>query len=98
MVKPRLVYISNSTEIGSIYRRKELEELHACCRENSLLLYMDGARLGSALCSDGNDVELSDIGRLTDAFYIGGTKNGALLGEALVICNASLKNDFFGFS
>jgi threonine aldolase len=94
MVKPRLVYISNSTEIGSIYRRKELEELHACCRENSLLLYMDGARLGSALCSDGNDVELSDIGRLTDAFYIGGTKNGALLGEALVICNASLKNDF----
>jgi threonine aldolase len=55
---------------------------------------MDGARLGSALCSEGIDVELSDLGRLMDAFYVGGTKNGALLGEALVICNDSLKNDF----
>ncbi len=94
MVKPKLVYISNSTEIGSVYSKKELEELYTCCRENSLLLYMDGARLGSALCSEGNDVELADIGRLVDAFYIGGTKNGALLGEALVICNDSLKSDF----
>ena len=94
MVKPRLVYISNSTEVGSVYSRNELEELHACCRENSLLLYMDGARLGSALCSEGNDVELADLSRLTDAFYIGGTKNGALFGEALVICNNSLKSDF----
>lgn len=94
MVKPRLVYISNSTEIGSVYRKNELEALYHCCRDNSLLLYMDGARLGSALCSEGNDVELADIGRLTDAFYIGGTKNGALFGEALVICNDSLKNEF----
>ena len=94
MVKPRLVYISNSTEIGSVYSKKELEELYACCRENSLLLYMDGARLGSALCAEGSDVQLADISRSTDAFYIGGTKNGALLGEALVICNGSLKNDF----
>lgn len=94
MVKPRLVYISNSTEIGSVYTRSELEKLSTCCRENSLLLYMDGARLGSALCSEGNDVDLADLGRLMDAFYIGGTKNGALIGEALVICNNSLKQDF----
>lgn len=94
MVKPRLVYISNSTEIGSVYTRSELEQLAACCRENSLLFYMDGARLGSALCSEGNDVDMADLGRLMDAFYIGGTKNGALIGEALVICNESLKKEF----
>lgn len=94
MVKPRLVYISNSTEIGSVYTRSELEQLAACCRENSLLFYMDGARLGSALCSEGNDVDMADLGRLMDTFYIGGTKNGALIGEALVICNESLKKEF----
>lgn len=94
MVKPKLVYISNPTEIGSIYTKKELELLSSFCRKNNLILYVDGARLGSALCSEENDMELSDLGRLTDAFYIGGTKNGALLGEALVICNDSLKEDF----
>lgn len=94
MVKPKLVYISNPTEIGTIYKKSELEQLSSFCRENNLILYMDGARLGSALCSDENDLELSDLGRLTDAFYIGGTKNGALLGEALVICKESLKEDF----
>lgn len=94
MVRPRLVYISNSTEIGSVYSKKELEDLHNCCTENALLLYMDGARLGSALCAEGNDVELADIGRLVDAFYIGGTKNGAFFGEALVICNQALQKDF----
>lgn len=94
MVKPRLVYISNSTEIGSVYTRTELENLSACCKKYGLLLYMDGARLGSALCSEGNDVEMADLGRLLDAFYIGGTKNGTLIGEALVICNDSLKQDF----
>lgn len=94
MVKPKLVYISNPTEIGSIYKKDELEELSSFCRKNNLILYIDGARLGSALCSDENDLQLSDIGRLADAFYIGGTKNGALLGEALVICNESLKQDF----
>lgn len=94
MVKPKLVYISNPTEIGTIYKKSELEELSSFCRENNLILYMDGARLGSALCSGENDIELSDLGRLTDAFYIGGTKNGALLGEALVICKESLKEDF----
>lgn len=94
MVKPRLVYISNSTEIGTIYKKAELEELSQFCRKNNLLLYMDGARLGSALCSHENDMELNDLSRLTDAFYIGGTKNGALIGEALAICNESLKEDF----
>lgn len=94
MVKPRLVYISNPTEIGSIYNKTELEQINSFCRENKLLLFIDGARLGSALCAAGNDLELPDLGRLCDAFYIGGTKNGALLGEALVICNDSLKEDF----
>jgi threonine aldolase len=94
MVKPKLVYISNSTEIGSIYNKNELIELSDFCKKNNLLLFMDGARLGSALCSAENDLTLNDISLLVDAFYIGGTKNGALLGEALVICRDSLKEDF----
>ncbi|MDP4086314.1 MAG: low specificity L-threonine aldolase [Bacillota bacterium] len=94
MVKPRLVYISNSTEIGTIYKKDELEQLKSFCEKNHLMLFMDGARLGSALCSSLNDLELSDLPNLVDAFYIGGTKNGALIGEALVICDASLKEDF----
>lgn len=94
MVKPRLVYISNPTEIGSIYTKNELEQLSQFCKINNLYLYVDGARLGSALCSVENDLQMSDLGKLVDAFYIGGTKNGALLGEALVICRDSLKDDF----
>lgn len=94
MVKPKLVYISNSTEIGSIYLKAELVQLSEFCRKNNLILYMDGARLGSALASDENDLTLSDIAELVDAFYIGGTKNGALMGEALVICKEELKEDF----
>ncbi|MEK4484277.1 low specificity L-threonine aldolase [Psychrobacillus sp. FSL H8-0484] len=94
MVKSKLVYLSNSTEIGSIYTKSELTDLRDFCKEHKLILYMDGARLGSALCSDENDLKLSDIPTLVDAFYIGGTKNGALLGEALVICRNSLKEDF----
>ncbi len=94
MVKPKLVYLSNSTEIGSIYLKADLERLSLFCREHDLFLYLDGARLGSALCSEENDLSLADIARLTDAFYIGGTKNGALVGEALVICRDSLKQEF----
>jgi len=94
MVKPKLVYISNSTEIGSIYHKSELTALSVFCRENNLILFMDGARLGSALASEENDLTLSDLAELTDAFYIGGTKNGALMGEALVICREDLKEDF----
>ncbi|WP_284035863.1 aminotransferase class I/II-fold pyridoxal phosphate-dependent enzyme [Neobacillus sp. 114] len=94
MVKPKLVYISNSTEIGTIYKKNELAALKDFCDENNLILYMDGARLGSALCSSENDLQLGDLPSLVDAFYIGGTKNGALIGEALVICRESLMEDF----
>jgi len=94
MVKPKLVYISNPTEIGTVYKKQELENLSECCRVSNLILYVDGARLGSALCSKNNDIKLTDLPKLTDAFYIGGTKNGALMGEALVICKDSLKEDF----
>ena len=94
VVKPKLVYISNSTEIGTIYTKSELEGLNQVCRENNLILFMDGARLGSALACKENDLTFEDITKLTDAFYIGGTKNGALLGEALVICNKDLQEGF----
>lgn len=94
MVKPKLVYISNSTETGTIYQKKELEQLSRFCKDNNLILYMDGARLGSALTAEGNDLGLTDLGVLVDAFYIGGTKNGALIGEALVICRDELRADF----
>ena len=91
MVKPRLIYISNSTEVGTCYTKAELYALRDFCLAHGLLLFMDGARLGSALCC--SDLNLPDIGALTDAFYIGGTKNGALLGEALVIMNLPLASD-----
>lgn len=94
MVKPKLVYISNATEIGTIYTKQELIKLSTICKQNHLLLYMDGARLGSALCAKGNDLTMQDLAQYTDAFYIGGTKNGALFGEALVIIKPELKQDF----
>ena len=94
MVKPKLVYISNPTEIGTIYTKPELEQLSSFCRERDLYLYIDGARLGSALCVKESGLCLADWGKLVDAFYIGGTKNGALLGEALVICTEALKPEF----
>ncbi len=94
MVKPKLVYISNSTEIGSIYSKAELRDLSSFCRDKNMILFMDGARLGSALASEENDLTLSDVAELVDAFYIGGTKNGALMGEALVICKKELNADF----
>jgi threonine aldolase len=95
MVKPRLVFISNSTEVGTIYKKKELEELSSYCKTNNLILYLDGARIGSALCSTENDLTLSEISKLVDIFYIGGTKNGALFGEAVIINNSEIKKDFF---
>jgi len=94
MVKPRLVYISNSTEIGTHYRKSELEALHRCCRKHDLLLFMDGARLGHALMAASNDLTMADIHALTDVFYIGGTKNGALLGEAIVFANPDIARGF----
>lgn len=94
MVKPKLVYISNATEIGKIYKKQELIDLYTYCREKNLLFFIDGARMGSAITSEENDLQLCDLVNLCDAFYIGATKNGALFGEALVICNDSLKEDF----
>lgn len=94
MVKPKLVYISNSTEVGSVYSKKELENLYSFCQENNLYLFVDGARLASALTSSKCDLTLEDMANFTDIFYIGGTKNGALLGEAIVINNLKLDEDF----
>lgn len=94
MVQPKMVYISNTTELGTIYTKKELEALSKCTKEHNLLLFMDGARLGSALTCKENDLSLKDIANLVDVFYIGGTKNGALLGEALVLVKEDLKEDF----
>lgn len=94
MVKPRMVYISNSTEIGTIYSKRELQDLYTFCHSNGLLLFMDGARLGHALTASNNDLTLADVAALTDVFYIGGTKNGALLGEAIVFNTSSLAPEF----
>lgn len=94
MVQPKIVYISDSTEVGTIYTKKELAALSACCKRLGLYFYLDGARLGSALTCKENDVTLADLAQFMDAFYIGGTKNGALFGEALVIVNPALQEDF----
>lgn len=93
-VQPKLVYISNPTELGTLYSLSELEELSTVCKNLGLYLYMDGARLGYGLAAKGNDVSMQDIARLCDVFYIGGTKVGAMFGEAVVITNDALKQDF----
>lgn len=93
-VMPKLVYISNSTELGTIYQAKELEELSEFCKQNRLYLFMDGARLGHGLTSEISDLTLERVAELTDVFYLGGTKNGALIGEAIVINNPVLQEDF----
>ena len=94
MVKPKVVFVSLSTEVGSVYTKEELTKISNYCDENALYLYLDGARLGAGINSPACDLTYSDIARLTDAFYIGGTKNGMLFGEAIVICNKRLKEDF----
>ena len=93
-VKPRLVYITNATEVGSIYTLSELKALYQCCQDLDLLLYMDGARLAHAMNAEQNDITWEDLARYTDAFYIGGTKNGALIGEAIVFGNPFIGNGF----
>ena len=93
MVKPRLLYISNSTEWGTVYSAAEVAALGAFCRERGLLFYVDGARLASAFTVPGNDLDFAGLAAHADAFYIGGTKNGALLGEALVVVNPQLRED-----
>ena len=92
--QPKLVYISNPTELGTLYTLSELEALSATCKEYGLYLFLDGARLGYGLAAADNDVTMADIARLCDVFYIGGTKVGALFGEAVVISNPALKEDF----
>lgn len=94
MVKPKMVYISNTTEVGTIYKIDELKELSDFCKTNELYLFLDGARLGSALTSKENDLTLAELSSLVDVFYIGGTKNGGLIGEAIVINNEKLKTEF----
>ena len=94
MVKPGLVYISLSSECGTVYSKAELSTISDFCRSNGLYLYIDGARLGAAVNSPVCDLAYSDLVDLTDAFFIGGTKNGAIYGEAIVINNDDLKEDF----
>lgn len=93
-VKPRIVYISNPTELGTLYSKEELEALYGFCQSNNLFLYLDGARLSSALVVEEAGLSLNVINAYTDAFFLGGTKNGALLGEALILSNDALKSDF----
>lgn len=94
MVKPAMVYISQSTEYGTLYTREELLELSEVTKKHGLFLFMDGARIASALASAYCDMDLPFIAKNTDMFYIGGTKNGAMLGEALVVINEEFKKDF----
>jgi len=94
MVKPKVVFISHSTEVGTIYKKSELQALRDFCTSRDLLLYADGARMGTGLAAKGGDLTLKDFGELCDVFYIGGTKNGALFGEAIVINNSNLQDDF----
>lgn len=94
IVQPKMVYISNPTELGTLYSLRELEDLSDTCHRLGLYLFLDGARLGYGLAAKGNDVTLPDLARLCDVFYIGGTKVGALFGEAVVITNPVIGEDF----
>lgn len=94
IVQPGMVYISHPTEAGTLYTKAELTELYDTCRRYGLPLYIDGARLGYGLAAEESDMTLPEFARLCDVFYIGGTKVGALFGEAVVIMNESLKKDF----
>lgn len=92
-LRPKVVFISNATEVGTVYSRKEMEDLSSICKELDMYLVMDGARIGPALMS-GVDYTLNDIARWCDMFSVGGTKSGALLGEAVCITNEELKPHF----
>lgn len=94
LVQPGMVYISHPTENGTIYTKEELSALSAACRSCGLPLFLDGARLGYGLAAPGGDLTLADLARLCDVFYIGGTKVGALFGEAVVIPSPALQKDF----
>lgn len=94
MVQPGMVYISLPTENGTLYSRSELEDIWDACQECGLFLFVDGARLGYGLMSEQCDITLPDLARLCDAFYLGGTKQGCLFGEAVVLSHPALKRDF----
>ncbi len=94
IVQPKMVYISNPTEWGTLYSKAELEAISATCRKYGLYLFLDGARLGYGMMAGSNDLTMADLARLCDVFYIGGTKVGALFGEAVVISNPVLAEDF----
>jgi threonine aldolase len=94
MVLPKVVYISNTTEVGTVYSKAEIQALRACCDKNKLYLYIDGARMAMALASPDCGMTFADYAALSDAFYIGGTKCGALFGELLVLVNDALKPNF----
>lgn len=93
-VQPKMVYISNPSELGTMYSLRELEEIRKACDAYGMYLFLDGARLGYGLTAEGNDLTLPDLARLCHVFYIGGTKVGALFGEALVISHPALAEDF----
>lgn len=94
MARPKLIYLSNATETGTVYALDELRQISTLARQRGLILFIDGARLPAALASPKNDATLADIAALADLFWIGGTKSGALLGEAIVVCNPALADDF----
>ncbi|MBQ6614462.1 MAG: aminotransferase class V-fold PLP-dependent enzyme [Clostridia bacterium] len=93
-VQPGMVYISLPTECGTLYSKKELSDIYTVCKKHDLPFYIDGARLGYGLADPNCDITLSDLAKLCDIFYIGGTKCGSLFGEAVVICNEKYKKDF----
>lgn len=95
MVAPGMLYISQPSELGTVYSRAELEELSRVCHAANIPLYIDGARMGYGLAATEGDLTLADIARLADIFYIGGTKMGALFGEAVVVTNPTLLRNFF---
>lgn len=91
---PRKVYISNTTEVGTLYSKKDLEEIYDFCKKHDLYLFMDGARLAHAMANEKSDLKFKDLTKLCDIFYFGGTKNGLMFGEVLVIVNDDLKKNF----
>ena len=94
MTRPAAIYASDTTELGGVYTKAQLTGLRTCADELGMKLFVDGARLGSALTSPANDLTLPEVAHLADAFYIGGTKNGLLFGEAVVVRDAQLRQDF----
>jgi threonine aldolase len=94
MVRPKTVFISQATELGTVYSKSELSDLFHFCRSHDLYLYIDGARLGSALASRESGLDFADLSGLCDVCYVGATKNGGLIGEAVVVVNPLLQNNF----